>query len=337
MTRSGTYRWLTSALLAASLVFGAGGAAMAQEGEFTLRIGTVAPQGTPWSALLASVKKRIEKESGGRIKVKLYLGGQLGSENSLVRRCQSGSVGGIAVSNGALGSAVPELFSTELPFLFSSYEQADRALDASTPLVRELMADKGFVFYMWGENGFRHFGSKEKFMMTPADLRGQKMRAQPAMPHVEMYRTLGASASTIAVGEVTSALANNVVVGFDNTLLYAFATQWHKEVKYMTLSSHIYQPAIVTWCKSFYDSLPDDLKKVMDAVPEGETKRGRSAVRAMNKLLEKKVAEAGVEVKALSDAQKAAFKAATASVHGKFKAETSAKGRQLLELLQKHL
>ena len=48
--------------------------------EFTLRIGSVAPKGTPWSALVNREKKRIQSESGGRIKVKTYLGGKLGSD-----------------------------------------------------------------------------------------------------------------------------------------------------------------------------------------------------------------------------------------------------------------
>ncbi|MCB9728300.1 MAG: TRAP transporter substrate-binding protein [Deltaproteobacteria bacterium] len=301
----------------------------------TLRIGSVAPTGTPWSALLASVKSRVLAEAPGRIDVKLYLGGKLGSEGSLVSRCQKGSLGGIAVSVGALGAAVPELFAMELPYLFDSYKQADKALDASTPLVRKLLDAKGFVFYMWGENGFREFASKEKFFVTPADLAGQKMRSQPAMPHVEMYRALGASASTIAVGEVGSSLASGVVNGYDNTLLYAYATQWHKEIKYVTISDHIYQGAIVVWCKAWFDTLPEDLKTVLMKVPDGETTRGRLAVRAMNELLLNEYKKDGIQIRKLTAAEKAAFARATASVAKRFLEETTPAGKELYHLLEK--
>ena len=310
-------------------------AASAEEPHI-LRIGSVAPSGTPWSALLSRAKKRIEAESEGRIKVKLYLGGKLGSESSLVRRCQKGQVGGIAVSNGAMGDAVPELYASELPYLFDDHTQADRGLDASVELVRGIFDRKGFVFYMWGENGFRHFAGKDKFFLTPGDLRGVKMRSQPAMPHVEMYRALGAGASSIAVGEVTSSLANGVVNGYENTLLYAYATQWHKEVRYVTKSAHIYQAAVVTWCKAWFDQLPPDLQAVLRDVPDAETKKGRALVRAMNKRLEAEYGKAGVEVKSLSVSQRAAFKAATAGVRGKFLAETTPEGKQLLEILERN-
>jgi TRAP-type transport system periplasmic protein len=302
--------------------------------EFTLRIGSVAPKGTPWSALVNREKKRIQAESNGRIKVKTYLGGKLGSEGSLVRRCQKGQVGGIAVSNGAIGAAAPELYATEMPYLFDNFKQSDKALDASVELVREILKGKGFVFHMWGENGFRHFASKHKIFKKPSDLAGMKMRAQPAKPHVDMYKALGASAATIAVGEVTSSLANDVVTGYDNTLLYAYATQWHKEVKYVTKSAHIYQAAVVTWCKPWFDTLPADLQKIVLGVKPEDVKKGRAAVRAMNKRLVSEYAKSGVEVHEPSAAEKAAFKKATSGVHAKFLGSASAKGKELYNLLK---
>lgn len=304
------------------------------EVEFTLRIGSVAPKGTPWYALLRRAKKRIQKASNGRIKVKLYVGGKLGSENSIVRRCRKGQIGGMAVSNGAVGSAVRELYATELPYLFGSFAAAEAGLERAKPMVRELMAAQGFIFYMWGENGYRHFASQNKFFMAPSDMRGEKMRAQPAMPHIEMYKALGASAQTLAVSEVTTSLSNGIVNGYDNTLVYAFATQWHKEIKYVTLSGHIYQPAVVSWCKPWFDSLPADLQAVLMNVPEGEEKKGRLSVRALNNILQKKYVEQGVAVKGLSASQKAAFKSTTAVVESKFRSQTSAKGRELLRLLK---
>ncbi len=330
-----TRRALTAVLAAALLVPAAGASAADGAGEpVTVRIGTVAPSGTPWSALLVRTKKRLTKESDGRLVTKLYLGGKLGSEDSLVRRCQKGQLAGIAVSNGAMGDAVPEMYASELPYLLSSHASADKALDAAEPLVREILSEKDFIFYMWGENGFRHFASKDKFFTEPGQLRGLKMRSQPAMPHVEMYRALGASASPIAVGEVTSSLANNVVTGYDNTLLYAYATQWHKEVKYVTKSAHIYQAAVVVWCKKWFDTVPADLQRILLKVPDGETKKGRALVRAMNKRLVTEYGKAGVQVKELSSSQKASFKRATAGVRAKFVAETTDRGRRLLKILE---
>ena len=160
------------------------------------------------------------------------------------------------------------------------------------------------------------------------------MRAQKAMPHIAMYKALGASAQTLAVSEVTTSLANGVVNGYDNTLLYAFATQWYKEIKFVTLSAHIYQAAVVVWCKKWFDKLPPDLQKVVMTVPPGEEQKGRRMVRAMNRLLKSKYISGGVQIKSLSGGQKAAFKRATAGVEAKFRATTSGMGRKLLQVLK---
>ena len=74
----------------------------------------------------------------------------------------------------------------------------------------------------------------------------------------EGAKALGAKPNPIAVPNVPESLANGVVSGYDNTLLYAFATQWYKEIKYVTMSSHIYQAAAVVWCKKWFDKLPSD-------------------------------------------------------------------------------
>ena len=59
-------------------------AAPAPADVVTIKMGSLAPQGTPWETLLTRVRKRIEKASGGKLKIKPYLGGVLGSENSMV-------------------------------------------------------------------------------------------------------------------------------------------------------------------------------------------------------------------------------------------------------------
>ena len=133
---------------------------------------------------------------------------------------------------------------------------------------------------------------------------------------------------------MSSSLANGVVSGYDNTLLYAYATQWHKEIKYVTLSAHIYQPALVVWCSAWLDQQTPELKALLTEVPSGEEKKGKAAVRAMNKVLKQEYGKAGVDVKELSAAQRGAFKAATSGVRTHFLGKTSAKGKELLQILE---
>ena len=102
------------------------------EPRYMLNFGTVAPDGTPWAKQLIDAKKRIDTESGGEIKVRVFLGASLGSEVEMIQDVGRGErIQGGVFSTGAGGEAasVPLLLLPELPYLFRSFEEADHILD----------------------------------------------------------------------------------------------------------------------------------------------------------------------------------------------------------------
>lgn len=305
-----------------------------KEAPCVLRVRTVAPSASPWGELLRKLGADIEAESAGRIEFKVYW--QSKSEPSAVRQCLSGKIGGVAVSNGALASAVPELEATEMPFLFDDYAQADKALTAATELIREIMKKKGFIYALRGENGFRNFASIDGFIKSPSDLAGKAMRSQPATHHLDMYKALGATPSPIEVADVPTALSSGMVSGYDNTLLFGDLANWTESVKYVTISKHIYQGALVAWCKGWYDELPSDLQAVLVKPRPTLEPLGLKLVRIFNdKKMPAKYKSAGIQLYELSAAERGAFKAKTRVVWDKFLGRTSADGKKLLGLLEK--
>ena len=52
----------------------------AQAESYVIKFGTVAPEGTPWTEQLNKIKKRVERESEGRVKLKLFPGAAIGGE-----------------------------------------------------------------------------------------------------------------------------------------------------------------------------------------------------------------------------------------------------------------
>ena len=305
--------------------------------EYTLRMGSVAPPGTPWAKIVIKLKRRIEKKSGGRIKVKTFLGNQLGNEQSIVERCKKGTLEMIGVSTGSLGTAVPELAAYELPYLFKSFKQADKVMDATYETAKSILADRGFVLYFWSENGFRDFATKHKFVKEPSDLKGVKMRAQESFVHAEMYKALGAKPNPIPVSQVAEDLANGVVSGYDNTWLYSYAAQWHKSMKYLTESHHIYQPAVIAYNKVWFDKLPKDLQELLMEGVKKQTKIGRRQIRATNNAFRGLIERDGVQFYTPTAAERAAMKRATSGVKAKFRKRTGPAGKRLLNEIEAQL
>ena len=279
--------------------------------EYVLEMGTVVPSGSPWALQLKRLKKYIEEETGGRMKVKLRLGGS--NERSLARRAQMGSKQGFAGSVGGLSSIVREVNVLEAPYVFDTVEQADKALDDPEVLkqVREILEQQKLVFALWGENGFRSYFSRRP-IRSPDDMKGIRYRSQEAAAHVEAYKALGASPVTIDVANTMTSLQTGVVDGFDNTPLFAMATTWYQGLddgeRNLFLSKHSYQPGIVVYSKKWFDTLPADIQKVLLNVPYDLTTWGREQVRKMEPVLIKNLVRYGYEVHEPTAAELQKFK-----------------------------
>ena len=252
------------------------------EKPVTLRIATMAPEGTPWAKLMDLYKKKVEARTNKRVIVKVYLGGKAGGENETVTKAVNGQLQAVAASTGAVASVVPELLPIEMPFLFNGFKEADYILDeVLTKPMEEHFAKRGLVLGFWSENGFRHFGSNFGLIKTPKDLEGKKMRSQESRIHTAMWKAFKSSGNALPTTEVLTALSATTVEGFDQGLLFTIAAKWHKAVKFFTLSAHIYQPAVACFNKKWFDALPLDIQQAL--VEEGRAIQGtgRKLIRAL--------------------------------------------------------
>ena len=329
-----------AALFAVSLLPTALAPASAQDPEYVLEMGTVVPSGSPWALQLKRLKKYVEEETGGRVKVKLRLGGS--NERSLARRAQMGSKQGFAGSVGGLSSIVREVNVLEAPYVFDSVEEADKALDDPEVLkqVREILEKQKLVFGLWGENGFRSYFSRRP-IRSPEDMKGIRYRSQEAVAHVEAYKALGASPVTIDVANTMTSLQTGVVDGFDNTPLFAMATTWYQGLedgeRNLFLSRHSYQPGIVVYSKKWFDELPADIQKVLLSVPYDLTTWGRSQVRKMEPVLLKNLVRYGYDIHDPSSAELGKFKAKEKGVPESIAKQVGPAGQKLLKAVNSAL
>jgi TRAP-type C4-dicarboxylate transport system substrate-binding protein len=160
------------------------------------------------------------------------------------------------------------------------------------------------------------------------------MRSQEALVHLETYRAYGASPQPIDVTNVLTSLQTGVVDGFDNTPLFAFATSWYQGAHHLTLSRHSYQPGIVVFSKTWYDSLPADLKAVLDNIPESLVVEGRAGVRDMEPILIRNLGRRGIDVHEPTPAERAAFAEAARQVPDRVAGKSGRHGRRLLKAIR---
>jgi len=297
--------------------------ALAQEkmkAEFTIRLATVAPADTPWHKVLLDIKKSVADKTKGRVNLLLFMGGQLGGEVETLKGCQMGAIEAWGGSTGALETLIPEFGMFDLPFLWQSDEELYYIVDnVLTKPFFDKLEKIGLKGASWTENGWRNMGIRTKAVRLPGDLSGLKIRSQESKVHLAFWKALGATPIPVPMPDVLSALQTGLVDGADSSIIIMSASGWLDTVKYLTISRHIYQPAVVAFNKGYFDNLPrqtrfillEEFKKIQALIRKG--------LKEVEPELLKEYMAKGIEVIELTPAERKEFEDKVRIVQDEFR------------------
>jgi len=211
--------------------------------------------------------ERLKEKSAGKVILQVYPGEQLGSEREMIEQVQMGLLDITKVSTSPLESFIPAMSVFSVPYLFRDGEHFWNVLDGPTgkKLLQtgESVGLRGLCYY---DAGSRSFYTKEKPIMTPADLVGMKIRVQESKTSMQMINVLGASPTPIAWGELYTSLQQGVVDGAENNPP-SFYRSGHFEVcKHYSLDEHTMVPDIVIMSTKTWNKLPTDIQQVVQEV-----------------------------------------------------------------------
>jgi TRAP-type C4-dicarboxylate transport system substrate-binding protein len=300
-----------------------------------LRFGTIAPSGTPWAQSLEDIKIRVEKESAGKIKIKNFLGGQIGGELEILQKVRRGQIQGAGLTCGAMASVIPELDLLEIPYLFENSAEADFVLDQYLfPKFQQIFEAKGLILLTWAENGWRSIGHKSKFIKKPSDLKGEKIRSQESKVHLAFWKKMMAAPQAISTPEVLPALQTGVVQAFDNTPLFTLAAEWQSAIKFYSVTNHIFQPGVVVYSKKFWDKLSAEDKKILTGPGNAQAIGLRQSVRELGYGLLNVLKEQGIQVYHLSESEKAEFKKSLSGFDQEIIKSIGGQANEIYQLIQ---
>jgi tripartite ATP-independent transporter DctP family solute receptor len=275
-------------------------------------------------------KKYVEEKSGGRLKVELYPNGQLGSDRQAIEGVSLGTIE-MTIPAAAVLSGFEEKFMVfDLPFLFESREAAHRALDGELgQKLSELLIPHGLKNLVFAENGFRNITNNKKPITTPDDLKGLKIRTMENPVHIAAFKALGANPTPMAFGELFTALQQGTVDAQENPISLIYTSKFYEVQKYCTLSGHVYAPTAVLINNDFYNSLPEDLQKIIMEAAVAYRDYQRELAGQQDTEFIAKLKEAGMQVNELTPEQKKAFVEATKVVYEQFESKI---GKDLIEM-----
>lgn len=217
--------------------------------------------------------EQVKQLSDGKINVRTYGNGALGSDEQMQNALIGGSQEMTFVSTAPLAGLVKEYGVFDLPFLFDNEKVADYVLDGPEgKKLLDKLTDKGLIGLVYWENGFRNITNSRREITQAKDLEGIKLRVMQNQVALSVFKGLGANAIPMPFTELFTALETKTVDGQENPLSTIQTSKFYEVQPYLTISNHVYTPFVLLASKKWWDGLSADEKGVIEqAAKEAQT------------------------------------------------------------------
>lgn len=288
------------------------GSAMA---ETVLQLGTTVNEQDSFQVAAEKFAELVEERTGGEYKIEIYPNGTLGGESDMLDSMSMGMLDMGIITAGPFVNFSEMMGVLDMPFLFSSNEEAYQILDGE--IGQELLAtleDAGLKGLAYAERGFRNVTNSVRPVNTAADVAGLKLRVMENEVYTATFTALDVNAVPMAWAEALTAMQQGTIEGQENPInvIYSYKL-WEYGQKYVTLDHHSYSTAIITMSLDVFNSLDAETQQIfLDAAQEAaEYERAWVAKQEAAQLEE--IKSHGVEVIENPDVE--SFRAAVQSVY----------------------
>lgn len=235
----------------------------------TLKIATIAPEGSSWMNDMRSGAKVIEEHTQGRVKFKFYGGGVQGNDKQVQRKMRTGQLHGGAFASGAMNKFQKDGDLFSIPMVFNTIDEVRYVRSQMDGIIRQRLEDAGFVNFGFAGAGFAYMMSNQP-LVTLSDLKGQKVWIPEGDPiGFSALRALGVAPVIMPVTDVMTGLQTDLIDSVTVPPVGAVVFQWHTRLKYITELPIAYIYAALLIDKRAFSKLSEEDQKVVREVMEG--------------------------------------------------------------------
>ena len=280
--------------------------------------------GSVQDAYAQKFKELVEEKSGGKVIVKVYPYGTLGTSDQLSELLYNGSLQFAMASPGHIGKMIPEVQVLLLHYVFSDDEEVNRKVLKSPEIKNEfnqLFADKGFEMLSVFSEGWQVW-STNKPIKSPQDFAGVKFRVMTSPLLMAAYEAYGASSTPLAYSEVYSALQLKMIDGQVNPV---FAIE---EMSFYEVNDHLIFANLTAEEKAWVD---ESIEELSDYIAETQARFNEERLHVIQEK------NPDIKIVELTPQERAAFRQASVPVREQFKAIAGERGGELLETILKEV
>jgi len=294
--------------------------------EYTIRMAHIENEFTACAQGVQLFKKYVEEGSNGRIAVEVLGAGSMGGEREILESVTMGNLeAGMAMSS-LFTTYLPDWNIFDLPFVFK--DRADWAAKVDGELGK-ILADETSSIHVrilsYFDGGFRVISNNKRPIESLADTKGIKVRVGESTLMIDTEKALGTNPIPMAFGEVYTALQQGTIDGVDTSVIYVQDGNFQEVTKYCTLTNHSALQMVTFINQDYFDSLPEDLQKVvLDAAAKTTAEQRQIAVKVDETAMQK-MKDAGMKINEISPEVKEQMIAATKPVVDGYRDKIDAK------------
>jgi tripartite ATP-independent transporter DctP family solute receptor len=287
------------------------------QGSKSLKLGYILSPNSQLGAGADVFAEEIAKRTAGRYRINQYPNSALGGEVEMLKAVALGTVDLAFITGAPLPNFVPEVGIFNIPFLFRDLAHAHAVLDG--PIGQSYLGkfrEKDLVALAWGENGMRHITNSKHEIRVPEDLKGLRLRLPQSDVMLAGFKALGADVSPLAFPLLYGALQSGQYDGQENPIATIKSSKFNQVQTYLTLTGHVYDPAVLFMSIDDVDELSaDDKHSFIEAARlAGDASRKFAAAAEAKGAAE--LAQAGMQV--IKDVDRGKFSVAMSSAYSDF-------------------
>ncbi|MBN2396552.1 MAG: TRAP transporter substrate-binding protein [Candidatus Atribacteria bacterium] len=241
------------------------GFAMDQKNEVLLKFAHVAAPTRSYAQACDKVAEWAEERSGGRLKIEVFPGGQLGNERDSAESVKMGTIDMCLVCSSTLGIWEDDFSILGVAFIWKDFDHMLKVVRGTIgqEMMDKLVKSTGVkVLDMGWIDGQRQFNTN-KPIRTPDDIVGLKIRVPETPIYFSNMKAMGASVVAMPFSEVFTSVQTGVIDGQENPLNSIYVNKFYEITKYVSLSAHVTLNLAIIINNDRFNKMPKDLQDIL--------------------------------------------------------------------------
>ncbi|OIN09142.1 TRAP transporter substrate-binding protein [Oceanisphaera psychrotolerans] len=239
---------------------------LAMAADYSMKLGLIAPVGHPVEVAAQSFAQEVEKNSDGKISVKVFPGGQLGGEIELQDQVALGTIQAANIGTPVMSGKLKKLDILNMYYLWKDRDHMSRVLSGAIgqALWDEYRNSTGIsvIASNW-QQGTRHALMK-RAAVKPGDLAGIKIRVPAGVPlYNDLWQGMGANPVPLAFPEANAAMKTGVVDAIELPFDWMIKGGFVELGSHVALTGHYLYSNVMVVNGRWLDKLPEDLAGIV--------------------------------------------------------------------------